>query len=99
MSRRRDRGGTSAKYEKEQRFPFKVDVPVPGCGLGQRLIEMHDWCDANAGEWDHHTHTERGKIGERFRYYVRFYFMTEKDAEAFRRAWLTDTTSNDHSMT
>ncbi len=45
------------------------------------------WCRVHAGEWDRHGHTERGQVGERFRYYARFYFMSEEDAEAFRRTW------------
>ena len=63
-------------------------MPVPGDGLGLRLNEMMAWCRVHAGEWDHHGHTERGEVGERFRYNARFYFMTEEDAEALRRAWL-----------
>ena len=43
---------------------------------------MLDWCRLNAGVWTHHKHTERGQIGERFRYYACFHFMTEEDAEA-----------------
>ena len=48
---------------------------------------MEQWCRQNVGEWAHHSHTERGQIGERFRYFARFYFMAEQDAEQFRQAW------------
>jgi len=70
----------------ERRFPHRVDVPVPGGGLGRRLTEMLEWCRENvaAGAWDHHGRSERRK-GEAPADFARFYFLTEADAEAFRR--------------
>ena len=76
------------KREAERRFPHRVDVPMPDGGLGQRLNNMRDWCREHAGEWGYHDHGEPGDPGEPRRDYARFYFMTEDDAAAFRRAWL-----------
>ena len=50
--------------DAERRFPHKVDVPVPGDGLGLRLNEMMAWCRVHAGEWDRHGHTEPGDPGK-----------------------------------
>ncbi len=77
----------------EREFPHRVDVPVPGDGLGRRLTDMLDWCREHvaADTWGQHHHSERRK-GEAPRDFARFYFVTEKDAEAFRREW-SDATS------
>ncbi len=87
MARPTDRN--SFKREAERRYPHKVDIPVPGSGLGRRLTDMHAWCAANvaAGEWAEHGHSERRK-GEQPADFARFYFMRESDAEAFRRTWM-----------
>jgi len=75
------------KRAAEAEFPHRVDVPLPGSGLG-RLRGMLDWCGENvaAGAWDMHRHSERRK-GERPVHYARFYFTTDAGAEAFRRRW------------
>jgi len=80
---------TSRKREAERRFPHRVDVPVPGSGLGRRLTDMLDWCRESfaAGAWDQHHHSERRK-GEAPIDYARLYFASEAAAEAFRRRWL-----------
>ncbi|MEQ9642531.1 MAG: hypothetical protein RIM84_21060 [Alphaproteobacteria bacterium] len=58
-----------AAYERD--FRFKVDVPSPPDGLGQRLNAMLRWCEANAGDW--------ANFGSKF------YFAGEADAVGFRR--------------
>jgi len=75
-----------SRKDAEARFPHRVDVLVPGGGLGRRLTDMLDWCRVNAaaGAWAQHGHSERRK-GEAAIDYARFYFTTEADAEAFRR--------------
>ena len=75
--------------EAERRFPYRVDIPVPGSGGWRQLTHMHEWCRENvaASAWDQHGHSERRK-GEAPIDYARFYFMDEADAEAFRRRWL-----------
>lgn len=72
---------TARKRAAEAEFRYHVDVPLLG-GLG-RLRNMLDWCGAHAaGAWDMYRHSERQK-GARSLEYVRFYFTTEADAEAF----------------
>jgi len=72
----------------ERRFPHRVDVPAPGSGLGRRLTEMLDWCRESVAEgaWDEHGRRER-RTGEMPAAFVRFYFLSEAAAEAFRRRW------------
>ena len=84
MGRATDRN--SFQKAAERRFAHRVDVPVPGNGLGRRLTEMHDWCAANvaAGTWAQHGHQERRKGGIPVDF-VRFYFANEHDAESFRQ--------------
>ncbi len=79
-----------ARLAAERRFPHRVDVPVPGSGLGRRLTDMLNWCRENAppGAWAQHHHSERRK-GEAPTDFARFYFANEADAEAFRREWGT----------
>jgi hypothetical protein len=40
----------------EAKFPIKIDIPVPGSGLGRRLTGMLGWCRENvaAGEGAQH---------------------------------------------
>ncbi len=78
------------KREAEKRFPYKVDIPAPEGGLGSRLDAMQQWCRHNVGQWAYQSHTERGQVGERFRYFARFYFTAEEDADAFKWEWGRD---------
>jgi hypothetical protein len=77
----------------EARFPYKLDVRVPGASIGRRFKDMVDWCRKNtAGNWTHHGLVDkdrRDSLGVPVDF-VRFYFMEESDAEAFRRAWPTE---------
>jgi hypothetical protein len=89
MARATDRN--AGKKAAEAKYPHRVDVPVPGSGLGNRLTEMLEWCGANvaAGMWSQHGHSERRK-GEWPRDFARFYFSTEADAAAFKKQWGVD---------
>jgi hypothetical protein len=73
------------KRAAEQRFPFRVEIPVPPViGLGGQLNAMHDWWRANiaAGQWDQHGRSEKA-LGQ-----VPVDFATEADADLFRWRWL-----------
>ena len=87
MARATDRN--SFQRDAERRFLYRVDIPVPGSGLGRRLTEMHDWCRQNVvpSGWAQHGHGERRR-GERPVDFARFYLATEADAEAFRKRWV-----------
>jgi hypothetical protein len=76
------------KREAERRFPHRVDIPVPGSGLGRRLTDMLDWCRDHvaADGWAQQGHSERRK-GEVPQDYARFYFASEADTAAFRKLW------------
>ena len=74
--------------EIERRYPYRVDVVEPAGGLGSRLDVMRGWCRDNLPDWSDRRHTERGRIGDRFHYFVRFHFLTAEAADAFRRRWV-----------
>jgi hypothetical protein len=50
---------------------------------------MLDWCHANvaAGAWAEHDHQVRRK-GERPVDFARWYFLSDADAEAFKKRWV-----------
>jgi hypothetical protein len=77
----------------ESCFPYKLDIHVPDTGARRRLREMLDWCRKNTtGQWTHHIVVDRERqdtLGVPLDF-ARFYFMEESDAEAFRRAWPTE---------
>jgi len=89
MARPTDR--TRGMKDAEAKYPHRVDVPVPGDGLGKRLPAMLDWCSKNVepGQWAEHAYSERRK-GSAPLYFSRWYFMTEGDAVAFRWQWMRD---------
>jgi hypothetical protein len=89
MARSTDR--TVFKRDAERRFPHRIDIPVPGSGLGRRLTDMLDWCREHvvADDWAQHGHGERRK-GEAPVDFARFYFMNHVDADAFRSRWRGD---------
>lgn len=64
---------------------------MPSMGLGGRLNEMHAWCRKNiaAGQWEQHGHRDNEQRDDRGIPidFARFYFVSEADAEAFRRRW------------
>jgi hypothetical protein len=89
MARPTDR--TTFKREAVRRFPHRVDIPVPGSGLGRRLTDMLDWCRSHVadGAWTEQGHSEERK-GEASLHVARFYFATKADAETFRKLWAAD---------
>jgi hypothetical protein len=79
----------------ERQYPHRIDVPVPGTCMGDRLARMMESCRQNVstvGLWDSHGVRDwRHRDENGFpRDLARFYFMDEVDAEAFRRAWLLE---------
>jgi hypothetical protein len=85
------------KDEAERRFPHKVDIPVPGNGLGRDLTAMLDWCRARVPQpaWAYHGHTARPSKRAAPVHSARWYFLKEADAEAFRGRWLTERSQQD----
>jgi hypothetical protein len=53
------------KDEAERRLTHKVDIPVPGNGLGRDLTAMLEWCHARVPRpgWEYHGHTTRASKG------------------------------------
>jgi hypothetical protein len=84
---------TASREAAEARFPYKLDVRVPEGSIGRRFRDMLDWCRKNAtGQWTRHGFVDkerRDSLGVPVDF-VRFYFMEQADAEAFRQAWPTE---------
>jgi hypothetical protein len=85
----RDADSNTGRRAAEAKYPHRVDVPIPAGGLGNRLTEMMAWCrqEVPAGAWTQHGRGE-GHRHDRPADFACFYFMTEANAEAFRRRWL-----------
>jgi hypothetical protein len=65
--------------DSEARYPYRVDVPIPGSDSGRMFTDILDWCRENVvPDWDLHRDADL----------VRFYFLHEADAEAFRKRWV-----------
>jgi hypothetical protein len=86
---------TASKKDAEAKFPIKIDMPVPAGGESWPFAEMLAWCHANvaAGAWAQHGHMDKKRrddhgipIG-----FARWYFMSEADAEAFKKRWAEGT--------
>ena len=90
MSRSAD--SASGRRAAEAKFRYRVDIPIPIGGLGNRLTEMLMWCRANltAGSWDQHAHEERPRARGILAVSARFYFASEGDAQTFRKLWMAD---------
>jgi hypothetical protein len=75
--------------DAEHRFPQWVDTSAAQSSVDQRFLAMVKWCREHckpeAWACRHFPERRRGvvPIG-----YMRFYFMDEADAGAFRRQWL-----------
>src|SRR3546814_3251238 len=69
-------------------FPHRVDIEVPGDGLGERYRRMGRWLDAHLrrGTYHHHRHIER-PVGTTAKDFARFLFLDEDAAESFHRTW------------
>ena len=87
----RDADNNASRRVAENKFPYRIDIPIPVGGLGTRLTEMLMWCRRNtpAGTWAQHGHGGRSGSGGTPAVSARFYFANEADAEAFRRQWMT----------
>jgi hypothetical protein len=79
------------KRKAERIFPHRVDIPVPGTGLGHRLTDMLDWCRTHllADAWAEHGHSEKRK-GEAALFFARFYFANGAVVVTFRKVWAAD---------
>jgi hypothetical protein len=77
------------KDEAERRFPHKVDIPVPGDGLGRDPTAMPEWCRARVPQpaWAYHGHTVRPSKRAAPVHCARWYFAEATDAEAFKQRW------------
>jgi hypothetical protein len=76
----------SSKKVAERAYPWRVDIEVPGTGLGSRLNEMHEWCRDRSCRWEQHSRTQ-WRPGDIPLGFARFYFMADTDAAAFLRRW------------
>jgi hypothetical protein len=67
--------------EAETRFPYRVDVPAY---VGWTILDLLGWCRTHllVNSYDFHRH------GQKPANFVRFYFLRETDAAAFRKRWL-----------
>jgi hypothetical protein len=63
LGKARDANSNTGRRAAEAKFPYRIDIPVPVGGLGNRLTEMLMWCRENipAGAWAQHGHSERPK--------------------------------------
>ena len=92
MARPTDR--TRFRKDAEAKFPIKVDMRVPAGGEPWPYAEMLAWCQANvaAGAWAQHGFMDRKRRDDRGVPIdcSRWYFLSDADAEAFRRRWGVD---------
>jgi len=84
---------TRARYPARrvaaERYPYRVDIPLPHSDFSGRLSAMYDWCRAHIGDrdWQDRAISRRGERGTRSDFW-RFYFLRQPDAQKFRREWL-----------
>jgi hypothetical protein len=77
---------SSAKCrETERRFPVRIRIAVPDRGLGQRLTQMHDWLDQNAGAegWAMTPSGDRGVVNDA----ISIHLVDATIASAFVARW------------
>jgi hypothetical protein len=43
------RAARQAALDAERRFPVRIRIAIPDRGLGDRINQMHEWLDQNAG--------------------------------------------------
>jgi hypothetical protein len=69
------------KDDAERRFMYKVDIPVPGTGLGRDLTAMLECCHARVPRlgWEYHGHTTRPSKGAPPQHCARWYFAEAVD--------------------
>ena len=71
--------------EAERRFPVRVRLAIPVGGLGERLNQMHDWLDQNAGTdgWAMTPSGARGVVNDA----IAIYLADATIASAFVARW------------
>lgn len=66
-------------------YPFYVDLPVPGHGLGKRMDVIAAWIGLHIGtDWRQHGEMASG------RHVARYMFRCEADARRFEAALLAE---------
>ena len=85
---------TRLRKDAETKFPIKIDLPVPPGGLRRRLTDMLAWWQENVavGAWAQQGFMDRKRRDERGIPidFMLWDFMSDADAEAFRKRWVTD---------
>jgi hypothetical protein len=71
--------------ESERRFPVRIRLSIPTGGLGERLNQMHEWLDQNAGAggWAMTPSGSRGVVNDA----VAVYFADATIAAGFVARW------------
>jgi hypothetical protein len=94
------------RKDAESRFPIKIDIAV-AYGQPWPYADMLAWCFENvpARQWEQHGYmnwNRRDDSGAPMDF-SRWYFMSDADAEAFRKRWMegndasgSATISDDH---
>jgi hypothetical protein len=82
---------TRFRKDAEAKFPIKVDMRVPAGGEPWPYAEMLAGCQANvaAGAWAQHGFMDRKRRDDRGVPIdcSRWYFLSDADAEAFKKRW------------
>ena len=79
------RAAQQAMREAERRFAVRIRVAVPDAGFGERLDQMQEWLDQNAGAdgWALTPSGIRGVVNDA----VAIYFADVTIASAFVARW------------
>jgi hypothetical protein len=80
-----------SRKDAEARFPIKVDIAV-AYGQPWPYADMLAWCFENvpSGAWAQHGFMDRKRRDDRGIPidFTRWYFLSDADAEAFRKQWI-----------
>ena len=81
------------RKDAEARFPIKIDI-ARAYGQPWPYADMLAWCFENvpSGAWEQHGYMDWNRRDDNGAPmdFSRWYFMSDADAEAFRRRWVTD---------
>ena len=79
------RAAQRAARDAERRFPVRIRIAIPDRGLGDRLNQMQEWLDQNAGAngWAMTPTGLRGVVNDA----VSIYFLDAMIAGAFVARW------------
>jgi hypothetical protein len=79
------RAAQRAARDAERRFPVRIRIAVPDRGLGERLNQMHEWLDQNAGSdgWAMTPSGVRGMLNDP----TSIFFADATIASAFVARW------------